>query len=148
MVRRKCEYVNSWKNMANNVIDSMIILRLEQLKVMKPQELIADHLPTERKQLPSVTTHDLELEAAQVEEDAERSETFKPAIVAPVDPTASNKRKRKQNPLYNNDDITLLIEEMYSPKLKKPRKKVSNEGVTRRMKLESRKHNKNEQMLK
>lgn len=143
VIKRKSDYVNHWKQMANNVIDSMMILRLEQLKVVKPQELIVEAKTYDRKQPPPVSVQELELEA-QADEDRDREDISRPTTtVVPVDPTAPTKRKRKQNPLYNNEDITLLTEDMYSPKLKKQRRKNQNDANPRRTKAESRKQNKN-----
>ncbi len=58
--------------MANSVIDSMMILRLEQLKVVKPQELLTESHQPERKQPPPIIVSELEQEAVQMEEDPER----------------------------------------------------------------------------
>lgn len=42
-----------------------------------------------------------------------------------------NKRQRKPNKLYNNEDITLLTEENAGPKIKKKRKGNNNDGEYR-----------------
>lgn len=51
LIKRRSDYVMAWRSMANSVIDSMLILRLEQLKLKPATEIVmpAPNLDSEPK---------------------------------------------------------------------------------------------------
>lgn len=51
LIKRRSDYVMAWRSMANSVIDSMLILRLEQLKLKPAPEIVmpAPNLDSEPK---------------------------------------------------------------------------------------------------
>ena len=82
MLSRKNAYISSWKELANAVLRSVPVLGME-LKARKPEELL-ELLESRRNK--------------QEETEEGRKED------------AGSKRKRKQNPFYNNEDMTLITE--------------------------------------
>lgn len=121
--------------MANSVIDSMMILRLEQLKIVKAPEPPQVEAPQPERRQPAVNNNNEPEQEAEQPADSNAGGDAEPTAAVPaVDTSTPGKRKRKQNPLYNNDDITLLTEDLYSPKLKKRRKNQIEVANPRRTK--------------
>lgn len=98
-MKKRGRYVYAWKTMAQTIIETMPILRLEQLEIPKNIDFIEP-----------ITVVPPE------------------PIGEPIEPTV--KRQRKQNTHYNNDEITLLTEDIF-PKMKKARPNADPERRAR-----------------
>lgn len=104
VLAKKNAYISSWKELADSVIKSVPVLSME-LKARRPEELLEL----------------LEMKKNQKDEGREegRGEEL------------GSKRKRKQNPFYSNEDMTLITEETFGLKAKKKRKGVNPDSEYR-----------------